>query len=146
MSDQGRFQFPSTDFYFKTQQEMNLIFHDIPEAIDNTNEIFDKITSPILTRDVLLPNFPVPQGFKDQSAYLRHLVYEGALLRYGTILPEIKERLDWELSVIDKMNFGGYFDCPGFYQGSTAHGCQCWSGKRIRRRFCSCLLPHHHQH
>ena len=48
MSDQGRFQFPSTDFYFKTQQEMNFIFADIPEAIDNTNEIFDKITSPIL--------------------------------------------------------------------------------------------------
>ena len=64
---------------------------------------------PSLTRDVLLPNFPVPQGFKDQTAYLSHLVYEGAKHRYGEITAEIKERLDWELSVIDKMNFNGYF-------------------------------------
>jgi DNA polymerase-3 subunit alpha len=109
MSDQGRFQFPSTDFYFKTQQEMNFIFADIPEAIDNTNEIFDKITSPALTRDVLLPNFPVPPGLKDQTTYLRQLVYEGAKHRYKEITPLIQERLDWELSVIHKMDFNGYF-------------------------------------
>ena len=109
MSDQGRFQFPSTDFYFKTQQEMNAIFSDLPFALDNTYEIFDKITAPHLTRDVLLPNFPVPAGHKDQTAYLRHLVYEGAKFRYKEITKEIKERIDWELSVIDKMGFNGYF-------------------------------------
>lgn len=109
MSDVGRFQFPSTDFYFKTQQEMNAIFRDVPAALDHTYEIFDKITSPNLMRDVLLPNFPVPKDFKDQTAYLRHLVYEGAKHRYREITKEIKDRLDWELSVIDKMGFNGYF-------------------------------------
>ncbi len=109
MSDQGRFQFPSTDFYFKTQAEMNQIFFDLPAAIDNTNEIFDKITAPNLSRDVLLPNFPVPAGFDDQTVFLRHLVYEGAKHRYKEITPAVKERLDWELSVIDKMGFNGYF-------------------------------------
>ncbi len=109
MSEEGRFKFPSTDFYFKTQEEMNLIFSDIPEAIDNTNEIFDKITAPNLTRDVLLPNFPVPTGFKDQKSFLRDLVFKGAKVRYGTITQNVQERLDWELSVIDKMGFAGYF-------------------------------------
>ncbi len=109
MSEEGRFKFPSTDFYFKTQEEMNLIFSDIPEAIDNTNEIFDKITAPNLNRDVLLPNFPVPEGFKDQKNFLRDLVFKGAKARYGTITQIVQERLDWELSVIDKMGFAGYF-------------------------------------
>jgi len=109
MSDQGRFQFPSNDFYFKTQQEMNSLFHDVPAALDFTNEIFDKITAPHLTRDVLLPNFPVPQGFTDQAVYLRHLVYEGAKFRYPLLTKEVNERIDWELNVIDKMGFNGYF-------------------------------------
>ena len=109
MSEEGRFKFPSTDFYFKTQEEMNALFADIPEAIDFTNEIYDKITAPNLTRDVLLPNFPVPQGFQDQKSFLRDLVFQGAKKRYGTITPVIQERLDWELSVIDKMGFAGYF-------------------------------------
>ncbi|MDQ3016071.1 MAG: DNA polymerase III subunit alpha [Bacteroidota bacterium] len=109
MSDQGRFQFPSTDFYFKTQAEMNQIFFDLPAAIENTNEIFDKITAPNLSRDVLLPNFPLPHGFDDQTKFLRHLVYEGVKHRYKEITPTVRERIDWELSVIDKMGFNGYF-------------------------------------
>ncbi len=109
MSEPGRFQFPSTDFYFKSQQEMNAIFSDIPAALDHTYEIFDKVQSPNLVRDVLLPNFPVPDGFKDQTAYLKHLVYEGAKIRYPLLTREVRERLDWELSVIDKMGFNGYF-------------------------------------
>ncbi len=109
MSDTGRFQFPSSDFYFKTQEEMNQLFFDLPAAIDNTNEIFDKITELDLKRKVSLPNFPVPSGFKDQTTYLRHLVYEGAKERYKEITKEIRERIDWELNVIDKMEFNGYF-------------------------------------
>jgi len=109
INDQGRFQFPSNDFYFKSQLEMNSLFADIPAALDFTNEIFDKITAPHLTRDVLLPNFPVPKGFTDQTVYLRHLVYEGAKLRYPLLTKEITERIDWELNVIDKMGFNGYF-------------------------------------
>lgn len=109
MSDQGRFQFPSNDFYFKTQEEMNQLFFDLPAAIDNTNEIFDKITAPDLNRKVLLPNFPLPPGFDDQTTFLRHLVYEGAKHRYKEITKDIRDRIDWELSVIDNMQFNGYF-------------------------------------
>lgn len=110
ITDEGRFKFPSTDFFFKTQEEMGKIFFDLPEVLDTTIELADKITPPDLMRNVLLPNFPVPPEFKDnQAAYLRHLVYEGAKSRYKELTQEIIQRLDWELSVIDKMGFNGYF-------------------------------------
>ena len=94
LADEKRFKFSSSDFYFKTQQEMNKLFHDHPEAVANTMEIFDKIEKLTLARDILLPNFPMPEQFKTQDDFLRHLTYEGAKRRYGTITPAIKERLD----------------------------------------------------
>ncbi len=109
LNDEGRFNFPSSDFYFKTQAEMNMLFNDIPEAIDNTMEIFDKIQAPKLKRDILLPNFPLPTGFKNQPDYLRYLVYEGAKIRYGEITQVVTERLDLELKIIKDMGFDGYF-------------------------------------
>ncbi len=109
VADEKRFRFASSDFYFKSQKEMNVLFHDVPEAIDNTMEIYDKIEPLTLARDVLLPNFPIPEGFTSQDDYLRHLTYEGAKRRYGTITPPIAERLDFELDVIKKSGYPGYF-------------------------------------
>ncbi|RMF00442.1 MAG: DNA polymerase III subunit alpha, partial [Bacteroidetes bacterium] len=77
--------------------------------VANTMEIFDKIEKLTLARDILLPAFPMPKGFKTQDEYLRHLTYEGAKQRYGTITPEIKERLDFELKVIENSGYPGYF-------------------------------------
>lgn len=104
-----RFGFPNSNFYFKTQAEMNQLFSDIPQAIDNTNLIVDKITPPKLERDILLPNYTLPQGFADQDEYLRYLTFEGAKKRYGTITAEIEERLNYELKVVKEMGFPGYF-------------------------------------
>ena len=109
VADEKRFRFSSSDFYFKSQKEMNVLFHDVPEAIDNTMEIYDKIEPLTLARDVLLPNFPIPEGFTSQDDYLRHLTYEGAKRRYETITPPIAERLDFELDVIKKSGYPGYF-------------------------------------
>lgn len=106
---ENRFRFPSSDFYFKSQDEMTRLFSDVEEAIANTMEIYDKITPPKLERDILLPNFPLPQGFKTQGDYLRHLVYEGAKMRYGEISEKVRERLDLELGIIGQMGFDGYF-------------------------------------
>ncbi len=61
------------EFYFKTTAEMKEIFKDIPEAIDNTNMIVDKIVTPELKRDILLPNYTLPEGFLTQDDYLKHL-------------------------------------------------------------------------
>jgi len=104
-----RFKFSSSDYYFKTKAEMQALFHEIPEALENTMEIYDKIESPTLARDILLPNFPLPEGFTTQPDYLKHLVYEGAKRNYGEITSKLKERLDFELGIIKDMGFDGYF-------------------------------------
>lgn len=111
-----RFGFPNDQFYFKTQAEMAKLFSDIPEALDNTGEIVDKVETLQLKRDILLPNFPIPPKFKvhaddvlNQWEYLRHLTMEGARERYKDITPEIQERLDFELFTIKSMGFAGYF-------------------------------------
>ncbi len=109
VEEQDRFKFSSSDYYFKTQAEMNALFHDIPEAIDNTGHVLDKIEKVQLARDILLPAYPMPKRFTTQDDYLRHLTYEGAKKRYGTITPKIKERLDFELSVIKNSGYPGYF-------------------------------------
>lgn len=116
-----RFGFPNDEFYFKSKDEMKQLFADLPEAISNTVEIAEKITPFQLERDVLLPKFDIPDEFKDpkddedptlkigENAYLRHITYEGAKERYGELTEEIKERIDFELEVIKKTGYPGYF-------------------------------------
>ena len=70
--------------WLKSQSEMNDIFSDIPEAIENTMEILDKVTTYSIDHKPILPNFPLPDGFTDNDDYLRYLTYEGAKRRWGT--------------------------------------------------------------
>ena len=104
-----RFGFPNEQFYFKTQEEMKLLFSDIPQAIENTGLIVDKVFAPKLDRKVLLPAFVMPQGFNTQSDYLKHLSFEGARKRYGEITADVEERINFELQVIDNSGYPGYF-------------------------------------
>lgn len=105
-----RFGFPNDEFFFKTTQEMATLFADVPEALDNTNRIIDSINSPKLSRDILLPNYALPDGFTDQNEYLKHLAYEGCKKRYGGVIPtEIHERLEFELQTILSSGYAGYF-------------------------------------
>jgi DNA polymerase III subunit alpha len=111
-----RFKFPNDQFYFKTSEEMQSLFADIPEAIDNTNLISDRIELLDLKKDVLLPAFPIPKAFQvhqdgnlNQWEYLKHMTCEGAKKRYNELTPEIQERIDFELFTIKTMGFAGYF-------------------------------------
>ena len=104
-----RFGFPNNEFYFKKQSEMNALFKDLPNVIDNTGEIVDKIEELKLSRDILLPNFPLPSNFTDSDDYLKHLAFEGAHKRYSEMTPDVEERLNFELHVIKTMGFAGYF-------------------------------------
>ncbi len=104
-----RFGFFNDQFYMKTTAEMIETFKDIPQAIDNTNEIVDKVELVSVTNDLLLPNYEIPASFKSQDDYLSFLTYEGAKKRYTILTPEIEERLQFELGVIKKMGFAGYF-------------------------------------
>ncbi|MDQ6756780.1 MAG: DNA polymerase III subunit alpha, partial [Bacteroidota bacterium] len=104
-----RFSFPNNQFYFKNTTEMQTVFDDLEEALDNTNEIVDKIDVLDLKRDILLPHFTVPKEFNSQDGYLEHLTWTGAKERYKEITPEIEERLNFELFTIKTMGFAGYF-------------------------------------
>jgi len=111
-----RFKFPNDQFYFKSSEEMKALFSDIPEAIDNTNMIVDRVDILNLKKDILLPAFPLPKEFQihadsnlNQWEYLKHLTMQGAKERYVDITPEIQERLDFELFTIKTMGFAGYF-------------------------------------
>jgi DNA polymerase-3 subunit alpha len=115
-----RYGLPNDEYYFKSSEEMKKIFADLPEAISNIQEIVDKVEAFTLARDVLLPAFDIPEEFQDkkddedggkrgENNYLRHLTYEGAKKRYGEITDSIRERLDFELEVIEKTGYPGYF-------------------------------------
>ncbi len=95
--------------WLKSQSEMNDVFSDIPEAIKNTMEILDKVTTYSIDHKPILPNFPLPDDFTDNDDYLRYLTYEGAKRRWGTPTKEQCERLDFELDTIKNMGFPGYF-------------------------------------
>ena len=99
---------------------MKVLFADLPESIENITEIVDKIEVFTLNRDVLLPAFDIPEEFinpednkdggkRGENAYLKHITYEGAKLRYTELTSEIKERIDFELDTIENSGYPGYF-------------------------------------
>ena len=115
-----RYGLPNQEYYFKSAAAMKELFKDLPESILNIQELLDKIEPYDLARDVLLPNFEIPENFmvaEDQTdggkhgenAYLRHISYEGAKKRYDSITPEIEERIDFELKTIENSGYPGYF-------------------------------------
>lgn len=115
-----RFGFPNDEFYFKTPSQMEHLFQDIPEAIQNLEGFLKKFEFYDLKQEVLLPKFNIPEKFqvkedlkdggkRGENAYLRHLTFEGAKKRYGNITKEIQERLDFELETIEKTGYPGYF-------------------------------------
>lgn len=104
-----RWGMPNHEFYLKSQEEMKQLFADVPHAVTNVQEVVDKIEQFELSRSPLLPAFEIPTEFADQDEYLRYLTYEGAKKRYPEITPEIQERLDFELEIIKKTGYPGYF-------------------------------------
>jgi len=116
-----RYGLPNQEYYFKSSEEMKNLFKDLPEAISNIQEVVDKIEHYQLAREVLLPAFDIPDEFKNEedaidegkrgeNTYLKHLTFEGAKMRYGEDLSdEVKERIDFELSVIENTGYPGYF-------------------------------------
>ena len=108
MDDPDRMRYTGQE-WFKSKEQMNELFADIPEALENTLEVLGKVEAYSLNRDPIMPDFPLPDGFTDPDEFLRHICYEGARKRYKEITPEITERIDFELATIKKMGFPGYF-------------------------------------
>lgn len=110
MSDPDRFKFHGDDHYLKSAWEMRDLFRDIEVACDNSLWIAERCNVEIEFGKPLLPDFPLPEGFDDDAAYLEHLTFEGARRRWGQQLPDsVVERLAYELKVIGDMGFSSYF-------------------------------------
>jgi len=114
-----RFGFPNEEYYFKSSSEMQSLFSELPEAIDNIEGLIAKIEPYSLKREVLLPAFDIPESFTEnltkeekkdgENVYLKHLTYKGAKLRYEEITQEIEDRIELELKTIAKSGYPGYF-------------------------------------
>ena len=122
LHDPNRMRFENDQFYLKTADEMRLAFGSsvrdgvftneaaVDAALDASLEIADKCKLDIPMGTLLMPHFPIPPEFNDDTgAFLRHLTYEGARKRWPEISEVIRERLDLELGVIGSMGFDGYF-------------------------------------
>ena len=107
-SDTNRMSMLGGDFSFRSPEQMAEDFSYIPEAISNTMVIADKCDLKLEFGKTLLPKFEVPAGTTDMQ-YLKNLCEEGILKRYAEVTPEIRQRLDYELSVIEKTGFASYF-------------------------------------
>jgi len=112
IDDKDRMKFPSGEFWFKTPSEMEMLFSDIPEAIENTVKVAEKcnLHLELDPTKVALPKFDVPEQFKEKGhfEYLKYLA-ENGLNQRTKVTPGIKEKLEYELSVIKKMGLSGYF-------------------------------------
>ncbi|MFH1749786.1 MAG: DNA polymerase III subunit alpha, partial [bacterium] len=96
------------NFALRSTEEMYKLFKDTPEALENTQKITDRCNLEIKLEQDLLPHFKIPKG-KDEKTYLRELCEAGLPKRYKKITPEIKKRLEYELEVINRMEYASYF-------------------------------------
>lgn len=108
VEDSARLKFSGEEFYLKSHDEMFELFKYIPEAIENTNKIAEMCNMDFVFGKVHLPEFDVPEGFTSDS-YLRHLCFAGLEKKYKEITGEIRERAEYELSVITKMGYADYY-------------------------------------
>lgn len=108
--DDKRKIYNSDQFYLKSPQEMYELFNYIPEALENTVKIADRCNVEIDFGSNKLPPFTVPSWFNGSNYdFLKKLVYDGAMKRYGQITEDVEERIEYELSVIEKMGYVNYF-------------------------------------
>ena len=109
MSDPNRWKFSTNEFYVKSADEMRAVFKDLPDAYRNTLAVAERCNVDLQFGQFHLPKYQVPDGFTLDS-YLEHLALEGLKARYGASPGDaIVERLRYELGVVSKMGFSGYF-------------------------------------
>ena len=109
LADPKRFKFENSEFYLKSAAQMRMIFKDIPESCDNTLIIAERCEVKMREGENLLPRFEVPQG-ETEDSWLVKVANMGLANRLNGEIPnEYQERLDFELDVMIKMGFPGYF-------------------------------------
>ena len=110
MNDEDRMRFDTDELYVKSPEEMTEYFKNVPEAIENTVKIAEKCNVEFEFGHTILPNYDVPEEFNTHYDYLEKLAIDGIKERYGeNPSDEIKQRTQYELSVINKMGYVDYF-------------------------------------
>jgi len=109
LNDPERMRYGTNQLYFKSPEEMREIFPEVPEAYTNTLKIAEMIDSELHYDKFLLPNIETPPEFKSMDEYLRYLCYENAKNKYSEVNDTVNQRIEYELEVIDRMGFNGYF-------------------------------------
>lgn len=108
VNDPTRMRFGSDEFYLKSREEMEAVFPEVQEALDNTVKIADMCNVEFDFNTIHLPKYDVPDGYTPRE-YLRMLCFKGLEERYKNPSPEITDRLEYELGVIEKMGYVEYF-------------------------------------
>lgn len=107
---EDRRSYEGDQYYFKSAEEMWELFSNYPEALENTLQIAARCSLPLKMGVAHLPSFELPPGYGSLDRFLRELAFRGARERYGTQLPgEVRERLEYELGVIERMGYASYF-------------------------------------
>ena len=108
LKNPNHWKFDTDHFYFKTPAEMAADFPGHEDALRRTLEVAERCNVEIALDRILLPHFPVPDG-RDAFDYLVELCEKGLGRRYGTVTPDLQERLKFELKTIKEMGFADYF-------------------------------------
>ncbi len=108
VSDTKRMKYDTKDIYIKSSEQMVELFKDVPEAIENTLRISELCNFELEIGVNHMPEFPIPEGLS-LNDHLDNLTWEGLERRVKEIDSKYKERLEYELGVIKKMGFPGYF-------------------------------------
>jgi error-prone DNA polymerase len=98
----------NSEYYLRSTEELESLFRDCPEALENTVKIAERCTLD-LTKDLgyIFPDYPTPEGHTPQT-YLEKLCHEAAIRRYGAITPAVQKRLDEEFALIKKYSLAGF--------------------------------------
>jgi DNA polymerase-3 subunit alpha len=108
LDDPNRMRFSTDEFYFKSPKEMQALFKDFPEAINNTLEIASRCNLELDFKQIHLPKYEPPVG-ETKEEFLEKLCRDGLKTRFEKVTPEIEERLGHELKTIKNMGFVSYF-------------------------------------
>ncbi|MFA5675664.1 MAG: DNA polymerase III subunit alpha [Christensenellales bacterium] len=103
-----RLKFETDEFYIKSAEEMAALFPHVPEAISNTEAIANKCDVSFDFGERHMPVFKAPKGYEN-AQYLKKVSMEGLSFRFEAVTDDLKERLCYELSVIERMGFTDYF-------------------------------------
>jgi DNA polymerase-3 subunit alpha len=109
LSDTDRMRYSTDQLYFRSADEMVELFPDTPEAIDNTLRIAESCSLDLELYKNKVPRFPLPEGFDSPEKYLRYLCEQGMERRYQKVTSSLQERLEYEIGIIVKMGYAGYF-------------------------------------